>query len=234
MEEKSTRSSRGTKRTRRASMKSRSRSVAPRRLFAKRTYALAAPNVGLGASVTTVLRTSFFANVTAAATGVFTGYLKLGSVFDPTGDLAAIQPQMFDQFAAQYGRYLVNHASVKIKIHNPTAGIVYVAAAYPAVDSTALATFQAAASQQYCKTTSGNAYQVAYLSFNKINQNSIVGAKSDAYDSGALVTADPTANQYMVLPIFIQQSQAAATGWVLEIDILQNVTFSQKKNVVDA
>jgi len=240
----------------RASKRPRTRSRTPARsrstsrargTVARRTYALAAPSVGLGTSATTVLRTSFFSNVTAAAgTGIFTGFLKPGSCFDPCGDLAAIQPQMYDQFAAQYNRYKVNHATVRIKITgaNGTNASVWVAAAYPAVDSTALATYQAAASQQYAKTTSGGYQLIAvaagagsegkYLSFNKINHNSIVGAVSDTWDIGALVTADPTALQYMVLPLFLQANANAAVTWVLEIDMFQNVTFSQKKNVVDA
>jgi len=209
-------------------------------------------NVGIGASTTTVLRTSFFYNATAAAgTGVWTGYLKPGSAFDPCGDLAAIQPQMFDQFAAMYSRYKVNSANVRIKITGQAGSAnfqsVWVAAGYPAVDSTALATYQAAASQQFAKTTSGgfviavgagNALIGAggegkYLSF-KLNHDQVVGSKSDTFDIGALVTADPTALQYMVLPMFLQANGAGACTWVLEIDIFQNVTFCQKKNVVDA
>jgi len=237
----------GTKRSR------SSRSKTPARRFQSvkgRTVALATPSVGLGTSVTTVLRTSFFTNVTAAgATGVFNGFLKPGSAFDPTGDLAAIQPQMYDQFAAQYNRYKVNSCTIRMKINgaNGSAAGVYtwVGAAYPAVDPTALVTYQAAASQQYAKTTSGG-FQVVnaaatvgvgnegkYLSF-KLNHNSIVGAKSDTWDIGALVTADPTALQYMVLPIFLQANTVGAASWTLEIDMYQNVTFSQKKNVIDA
>ena len=199
----------------------------------------------LGASATTVLRTSFFYNATAAVgTGVWTGYLKPGSCFDPTGDLAAIQPQMFDQFAAMYSRYKVNSAICRIKVTGVTGsgGTVWVGAAYPAVDSTALTTHQAAASQQYAKTTSGG-FQAAggigigtegkYLSM-RLNHNAVVGAKSDTWDIGAPVTSDPTAGQFMVLPIFLQVNNPGASTWVLEIDIWQNVTFSQKKNVVDA
>jgi len=206
--------------------------------------ALAAPSVGLGASVTTVLRTSFFANVTATVgTGVFNGFLKPGSCFDPCGDLAAIQPQMFDQFASSYNRYKVNSCTVRVKITGNLGGIAWVAAAYPAVDSTALATYQAAASQQYAKTNSGvfNTIGAASLagapskSLNfKLNHNAVVGAKSDTWDIGALVTADPTALQYMVLPMFLQGSSVGAHTWVLEIDMFQNVTFAQKKNTVDA
>lgn len=220
-------------------------------MFPKRSVAVATRNqVGLGLSTNTVLRTSFFTNVTAAAgTGVFTGFLKPGSAFDPCGDLAAIQPQMYDQFAAQYNRYKVNSCTIRIKItgtlgNPPVAGtgMGWVGASYPTIDSTALATYQAAACQQYAKTTSGTfvlngafgcGTDGKYLSF-KLKHDAVVGAKSDTWDIGALVTADPTALQYMVLPIFLQGSQTGTHTWMLEIDIYQNVTFSQKKNTVDA
>lgn len=209
-----------------------------------RTVAVASRSVGLGPSCNTVLRTSFFTNVTAAASGVFTGYLKPGSAYDPCGDLAAIQPQMYDQFSAAYNRYKVNSCVIRIKINgsnNPGPGaLIWVAAAYPAVDATALATYQAAASQQYAQTRSAGFSNVnttgavsAVMNF-KLNHDSIVGAKSDTWDIGALVGADPTMLQYMVLPIFLQASGAVATSWVLEVDMWQDVTFSQKKNTVDA
>ena len=234
--------------------RSRSQSMRPYRRtttialrpLSMRTNALASRNVGIGASTNTVLRTSFFYNATAAASGIWTGYLKPGSCFDPTGDLSTIQPQMFDQFAAMYNRYKVNTASVRIKITGAggsSTANVWVAAGYPAIDPTALATYQAAASQQYAKTTSGGFQRLGagdcpggegkYLSF-KLNHNQVIGAKSDTWDIGALVTADPTALQYMVLPLFLQASAATATTWTLEIDIFQNVTFSQKKNTIDA
>jgi len=71
------------------------------------------------------------------------------------------------------------------------------------------------------------------LSFN-LDHNKVVGTKSDAWDIGALVTADPTALQYMVLPIFLQGSIVGAHQWVLEVDMWQHVEFSQKKNTADA
>lgn len=216
-----------------------------RSLFPMRTRALAAPSVGLGASATTVLRTSFFYNATAAAgTGVWTGYLKPGSCFDPTGDLATIQPQMFDQFASMYSRYKVNSAICRIKVTGASSvagATVWVGCCYPAVDPTALTTYQAAASQQYSKSTSGGFQTTGgvgigtdgkYLSL-RMNHNAVVGARSDTWDIGAPVTSDPTAGQFMVLPMFLQVSSPGAATWVLEVDIWQNVTFSQKKNTVD-
>jgi len=201
--------------------------------------------VGLGTSATTVLRTSFFANVTSPASGVWTGYLKPGSCFDPCGDIADLQPQMFDQFAAMYQRYKVNSYTLRITLHGSQGGTVtsnYVAASYPAVDPTALATYQAAASQQYAKTVSGG-FQISNAiglgnpptkMFFKFNHASVVGTRPDAYDNGALVTSDPTALQYAVQPIFLQANRAEACSFMLEIDMWQNVTFSQKKNTVDA
>lgn len=228
-----------------------------KKAFPQRTVAIARPirSVGFGNSCTTVLRTSFFYNATAvAATGVWTGYLKPGSAYDPTGDLATIQPKDFDQLAALYNRYKVNSATIRIKITGLKGGVgnggVWVAAAYPAVDITAATTYQGAASQQYAKTTSSTFYinQAAqgvltaagaegkYLSF-KLNHAAVVGSKSDPWEMGALVNADPPAGQFMCLPMFLQSSAAGGNepaAWVLEIDIYQNVTFSQKKNAVDA
>jgi len=241
MKKYTSRPSRSVKRSR------ATRSKTPARRYSRfplRTLAIAAPGVGLGASATTVLRTSFFANVNTAATGIFTGFLKPGSAFDPTGDISAVQPALFDQFAAIYQRYKVNNCSIKITVtgKDATASRAWVMASYPSVDSTALGTYQGAATQPLAKTISGG-YQVAGVFgigaspkqvWHKLNHDAIVGVKSDAYDSGALVTADPTANQYMVLPMFIQASNNEVTGYVLEIDMWQNVTFSQRKNVVDA
>jgi len=224
------------------------RRTATGRSFPKRTVAVASRSVGLGLSATTVLRTSFFYNATAVVgTGVYNGYLKTGSCFDPCGDLAAIQPHLFDQWAAIYNRYKVNSVVVRMKITGGDSGTsstpVWVGCIYPCVDPTALATYQAAASQQYAKTTSG-CFTVGgvtgfgsegkYLSL-KFREDSVTGVKTaDTYDGGALVSADPTPLQYSVVPIFLQANAAGGTKWIIEVDIWQNVTFSNKKNVVDA
>lgn len=200
--------------------------------------------MGLGTSATTVLRTSFFANITAPTAGVWTGYLKPGSAFDPCGDIADIQGQMFDQFAQMYQRYKVNDYVLKITIHGTGGGANsnYVAASYPAIDPTPCATYQAAASQQYAKTVSGGFQTVGAIGLGnppqkmcfKLKHSQVVGTRPDAYDNGALVTADPTALQYAVQPIFIQGNSGGSPTFMLEIDMWQNVTFSQKKNTVDA
>lgn len=205
----------------------------------------AAPGVGVGASVNTVLRTSFFANVTAAATGIWTGYLKPGSAYDPCGSLSDIQAPGFDSWAGAFSRYKVNSAIVRVTVHgsNGLDATNYVFAAYPSVVSTASATYQGAASQPYAKTHSGSfavtnstqapGGQPFTLKF-KLSNDKIVGFRGDPTDTGALVTADPPDGQYMLLPLFLQANQAKSSAWMLEIDIWQNVTFSQRKTFVDA
>jgi len=218
--------------------------------FPQRNRVTLPAKVGVGMSLVTNLKTSFFANVTAAAgTGVYTGFLKPGSAFDPTGDLAAIQPVGFDQFAAIFNRYKVNKAWVTVTISGGQSlnGVHnWVAASYPSVDSTAAALYQNAASQAYAKTYNGtfavmpNASTIGGSGLNActrkhvIDSETIVGASGDTFDIGALVTSDPTSLQFAVLPIFIQANAAGASTWTVKIDMIQNVTFSQRKNVVDA
>lgn len=235
------------KRTRTGSRKSAKRSLSygPRNA---RVVATVGPTVGLGTSLTTSLRTSFFSNITAGANGVWTGYLKPGSAYDPTGDITAIQPALFDQYAAVFSRYKVNKFTVKISIIGGSfvtaqpAVPSYNAAAYPSTDSTALATYQAAASQPWAKTVVGTFYastapagaQKETMYFKDISNDAVVGVKGDTFDTGAVVGADPPAGQYAVMPIFIQASNTGTHSFVLHIDMWQNVTFNQRKPVVDA
>lgn len=233
---------------------SRSTSRAPstkltRRVFPGRSLVVVNPSIGVGTSATTVLRTSFFVNVSAVAgTGLFTGFMKPGSAFDPCGDLSSAQPTFFDQFAAIYNRYKVNEFTIRMKITGMTGAnnAAWVCAMYPAVDSTPLAAYQSAASQPYAKTTSGG-FQIFYAGATpygvgtegkyltlKMKHAAVMGARVDDYDNGALVSADPTALQYAVAPMYLLGSGVGTHTWVLEIDMFQNVTFSQKKNVIDA
>jgi len=216
--------------------------------FPQRNRLTLPAKVGVGMSLVTNLKTSFFANVTGVAgTGVFTGFLKPGSAFDPCGDLAAIQPVGFDQFAAIFNRYKVNKAYITIQITGVTSGgnqTAWVGSSYPAVDSTAAALYQNAASQAYSKlyhgtfsnSTGGQGGDASCTRKHVIDNETIVGASGDTFDVGALVTADPTTLQYAVLPIFLQANVATATAptWCIQVNMIQNVTFSQRKNVVDA
>lgn len=219
--------------------------------FPRRNYVVLPKTIGTGASVQTNLRTSFFYNATATAgTGVWNGYLKPGSAYDPTGDLATIQPVQYDQWSTLFSRYKVNDCLIRVTVIGSAGGAStvdsWVFAAYPSVDITAAATYQAAASQPYAKCLVGG-FQTSLIAATaygigtepkkcsfKINNNTTVGLNSDAFDVGALVTADPTALQFAVLPMFLQANAVGAAKWLLQIDMFQNVTFSQRKTVADA
>jgi len=196
---------------------------------------------GLGRSLQTKLRTEFYVNVTPAASGIFTGFLNPGSCFDPAGDLAAMQPAMFDQLAAMYARYLVTGCSVTIaaSLTSIAAGSPagFVIAAYPSTVSTALATFQAAASQSYAQTRMFyHGGDPITIKFSKLNTQKIVGSRLPviAEDCGALVGASPTTGQNIVIPLFIQNFIASVQNITLKVLIVQDVIFDQKINNVDA
>jgi len=201
------------------------------------------PDVGIGRSLFTRLRTTFYANVTHAATGIFTGYLNPGSCFDPAGDIASMQPAGYDQLAALFARYLVTGATIDIECiasqpyTNNAAGVDNtVIAAYPSTVSTALATYQGAASQPYAKTALFGTVVKGKLHF-KLNTQQIVGSRLPviAEDCGALVGASPTTGQNMILPMFIQHSTAAAgIPTMLKVSIIQDVMFDQRIQAVDA
>ena len=106
--------------------------------------------VGLAAGLKTQLKTVIFYNATTvAANGVWTGTLKTGSCFDPTGSLSSIQPAEFDQWSALFGRYVVTGGSVKVTVIpkvNPIAGAgsypyySFVACMYPDISTTPIVT----------------------------------------------------------------------------------------------
>lgn len=226
------------------------KAIVPYKKFPQRAYVYGTPSIGLGPSARTIIRTSFFANCTAAGgTGIYTGFLAPGNAFDPTGDQSTIQGNTFDQFAAVYSRYKVNSCKIKLNITGGLGGssiFNWVCAAYPSVDSTALTTYQNAASQPGAKTVSG-VFQTGAVGatsvglggepksmYFNLNHKAVLGTAVDAFDSGALVSASPTAGQYMVLPFLIQANSAVAATFVIEVDMWQDVSFLQRKNVVDA
>ena len=127
------------------------------RAITKRSYArslASVKGVGLAAGLKTQLKTVIFYNATTgAANGVWTGTLKTGSCFDPTGSLSSIQPAEFDQWSALFGRYVVTGGSVKVTVIpkvNPISVSPYysfVACMYPDISATPKADYQAAASR---------------------------------------------------------------------------------------
>jgi len=196
---------------------------------------------GLGRSLKTRLKTCFFYNATAAATGVFTGYLNLGSCFDPCGSLSDIQPAEFDTLKALYARYLVTGATVKITITGTEATGVpddsflqWVACAYPSTVTTIPTTFQGAASQPYSKCITFSDDEKATMFF-KLNTQKVVGARLPviAEDCGALIGSSPGTGQNIILPLFVQSNLAIATKTMMLIEIVQDVIFDQRIQIVD-
>jgi len=198
---------------------------------------------GLSRSLKTVLKTSFYANLVHGASGVFNGYLTPGSCFDPCGDISTLQPCMYDQLAALYARYLVTDAEVYLEFApsmvvtgNDTKANNSVVAVYPSTVSTALATYQAAASQSYSQVGTFGPFKSLKLKF-KLNAQKIVGSRLPviAEDCGALVGANPATGQNMQLPIFIQHSNAnAGEPTMIRVTIIQHVIFDQKIQNADA
>lgn len=222
----------------------RKRPYVPRKSYAGPTRAIAAPSVGLGQSARTVLKTEFFANLApAAGTGVFTGFLKPGSAFDPAGDIAAMQPATYDQWASVYNRYVVEKAWVKIEfgrtfLETAASNPTFVAAAYPSVSSGALTTYQGAASQPFSKSVMGTTSDTTSTNCMvfKLDHAKVLGRKGavSAEDNGALTTGDPPAGEFMVLPIFVQNVSNVANNITIRVVMYQTIWFDRRLNVVDA
>jgi len=200
------------------------------------------PTVGLGQGARTRIRTFGHVQVTFGATGIFAGFLKPGSCFDPFGDIAALQPNLFDIWKGVYGRYLVLSATVKVTVVSRLVGATATDAltivGYPTLNSTAKTTLQDAASQPYARTTMyGGAGTEPKSLYFKLNHHKVLGkfGPLESLANGALTTADPTSGQFMVLPIFIQSTKndAAPGQAVLEVEIVQDVWFDRRVNVND-
>jgi len=200
-----------------------------------------APSVGLGRSLRTKLKLSWYANVTPnAGTGIFTGYVYPGSCFDPTGDITTHQAPMFDQLKLIYARYLVTGATLKISAQRGAEAAVsqagFVIAAYPSTVTTPVATFQDAASRPYGQSKLyGNGSEAVNMYF-KMDAQKIVGSRLPviAEDCGALISSNPATGQNIVVPIFIQNFTVSAAPVTLHFTLVQDVIFDQMINVADA
>lgn len=194
---------------------------------------------GLGRSLKTRLETTFFFNLTAnGATGVWTGYLNLGSCFKPCGDIATLQPTGFDQLKAFYARYLVTGATVELDFvgnYTDTNYGSWLVCAYPSTVTTPMTTFQGAASQPGSKSVLCPPHETRTLKF-KLNAQQVIGSRLPpvAEDAGALVGANPANGQNMVLPIFIQYFMNVGATGMVRARIIQDVIFDQRIQVVDA
>lgn len=202
---------------------------------------------GLGRSLKTKLKTVFFYNA-AHANGVlpswWSGVLNLGSCHDPCGSLANVQPAGYDQLKTLFARYLVTGATVKITFtgstldQNGISSTVCVAAAYPSTVTSVPSTFEGFASQPYAKSVTYTNEESKTMYF-KLNAQKVIGSRlpPNAEDSGALVNEDPAVGQNMILAIVCQGHIAASDpGFrtVLRIEIVQDVIFDQRIQVVDA
>jgi hypothetical protein len=183
-----------------------------------------------------VLRTSYFSNVTAAATGIYTTYLRLNDIYNPLGSLSATQPSAFDQLMAIYTRSRVDEALVRLKLEFGTAagGQSFVACIYPVTSLAAYAapaTFQAAASNigaVTCEFCAGGPPGVLTM---KVPMRQILGRPFNSNDYGHS-GGSPANNVY--LGIFIQSNVAVASISTLLVDLLQKTLFCERKAVIDA
>lgn len=201
------------------------------------------PHVGLGQGVRTRIRTFGHVQMVVGATGIFTGFLKPGSCYDPFGDIGTPQPNLFDVWKGVFGRYLVLGATVKMTIVSQSSIAAAVAnggtlVAYPSITSTAKTVLQDAASQPYAKTVLyGGAGADPKTLYFKLNHLKVLGKYGplESLANGGLVGADPTTGQFMVLPIFYQSTVGTATSGnlTMEVEITQDVWFDKRLNVND-
>lgn len=204
----------------------------------KRSYAsalMSSHGVGLGPSLKTQLKTIIFYNYTTAASGVFTGFLKTGSCYDPTGSFSTIQPAEFDQWSALFGRYVVLGGYVKVSAMT-SAGSPQVIAMYPDISQTPKGTYQEAASQDWSKSgiMAGNVGGPdKVVLYQKFSHAALLGRKGpvSSDDNGGAVSGDPPANNYINHQIFIQNALASAVTGTLVIEIVQDVYFDQRITV---
>lgn len=199
------------------------------------------PTVGLGSAARTRLRTYFHYNATVSAAGQWTGYLKPFSCDDPCGSLGTLEPNLYDQWKAMYGRYTVISAKVRVGVA-PTgvSGATYINASYdfvgwPSIDNTAKTSVQDASSQPYAKetvmTVGGDCKWLTFYLDNKKQLGR--WGPLDPEVQGATTSADPTEQIY--LNLFSQSSyvSAAPNPITLFVEIVQDVWFDQRKSVND-
>ena len=210
------------------------------RAITKRSYArclASAKGVGLAASLKTQLKTTFFYNASAAATGIGTGTLKTGSCFDPCGTLANIQPAEYDQWCTMFGRYVVLGGYVKVtvlpKIVASPGANNFVACMYPDIDPTAKADYQAAASQDWSVKGIGGQGQPPVVLYQRFSHAALLGKKGPvtSEDNGALYNSDPAASQFINHQLFLQWAAANSGDFLVHVEIVQDVYFDRRITV---
>jgi len=190
---------------------------------------------GLGRSLKTKLETTFFYVATASAAGIWTGYLNVGSCFDPTGSVSTIQPVGFDQLKALYGRYLVTGGYVEIEASPAAGDYPWVLSMSPSTLATTYASYHAAACQPYSKDMMIGVNESKKMRI-YFNTQKIIGSRLPviAEDCGALISADPATGQNVIMNLYAQCGLAHAGVIGLTFKIVQDVIFDQRIQVVDA
>ena len=99
--------------------------------------------------------------------------------------------------------------------------------------STALATYQGAASQSYSQVGTFGSTKALKMKF-KLNTQKIVGSRLPvvAEDCGALVGSNPAAGQSIHLPMFIQHSNAnAGQATMIRVTVVQHVILIRRSRI---
>lgn len=212
--------------------------------YAKTGKVIAAPGVGLGQSIQTVLKTCWYRNCQPnATTGVFQGYISPGDPVEPTGTFAVgIQPALLDKWFQAYARCTVLSAFVKIEASRLASGsqndVAFVVAAYPTTQLNEFVSYQSHASQRFAKTLlcGVNDNTTSNTMTFKLDHRQVLGLpdKVDPNDSGAVASSSPPSANYMKLRIFLQNCVPSNEQISLKFTMYQTVLFDRRLDVIDA
>ena len=169
----------------------------------------------------------YFTTITTAASGFYSGSLKSGSCYDPTGSFSTVQPAEFDQLAAVFGRYVVLGGYVRVSIVATSSAAGFACCIYPSIESSPKADFQSCASQDNSVVKTGGGYGSTNGSvlYQRFSHAALLGKKGpvSSEDNGALVSADPSAGQFAYHHVAIQNGSAQAVNTSVMIEIVQDV-----------
>jgi len=210
------------------------------RLIVNRRNAVFSRYDGIGRQFETKLKTVFFKDMQTDANGLYSGYLFPGSAFDPCGNQSDIQPAGYDQLKLLFARYVVKGADVRITFHQQNTMISsslfgYYACAYPSTVEAASVTFQGAASQPWAQSTYCSSTDQSKTLAWKLDAAAVVGRTTPvtAEDNGGLIAASPAIGQNITLPFFLNVVQEHIQGCCMLVEIIQDVIFDQRIQVVD-
>ena len=205
---------------------------------------MSAKGVGLAAGIKTQLKTVFFYNAVTGTSGnpQWTGTLKTGSCFDPSGSLADIQPAEYDQWCTLFRRYVVLGGYVKVtvlpsyEVDKANVPFSFVACMYPDIDPTPKGDYQAAASQDWSVKGIGGPSQPPVVLYQRFSHAALLGKKGPvtSEDNGAVYNADPAPGQSILHNLFIQPCSDLQNYWpkfAVHVEIVQDVYFDRRITV---